>query len=325
MATFRTEIKSIESSFTLDYDDVLLSFGSCFSQNIGAQLSQRKFNLLFNPFGVLYNPSSIKQSIERLFGNSAYPEDQIIEHNGLWQSFDFHSSFSAVSQFECLNNIKASLSKALVQFQNATTLIVTFGTAYVYRNKANGQVVANCHKFPAANFTRERLSIAQIIDDYTELIQHLQTQFPSLKIIFTLSPIRHLKDGFEANQISKSILRIAIDEICKSSPNLHYFPSYELLLDDLRDYRFYQADLVHPNDLAIQYIWEKFQATYFNEETMDILKRVEELIKAANHRPFHASSAPHQLFKEKSLAQVLTLQTEYPGMNWDREIELFDN
>ena len=325
MASFRTEIEQIKAPIHLNYDDVMLSLGSCFSDNIGLKLRDAKFNITANPLGVLYNPISIKQSIEILIGEENYDENKLIEQNGLWQSFDFHSSFSDIDKHRCLTNIQESISSARIQLKHLSTLVITFGTAYFYRLNDTGQVVANCHKFPATHFTRKRLSISQIIDEYLKLIEKLQKRYPALKIIFTLSPIRHLKDGFEENQVSKSILRVAIDEICKSTNNTHYFPSFEILLDDLRDYRFYQADLVHPNDLAIDYIWKKFQGSYFDTQTMSIMKSVSEISSAANHRPLHAESEQHQVFKKVTLNKILELQTNYPQMNWDREIEVFDN
>ena len=322
MNSFRTELDPKPASFQISYDDVLMSLGSCFSNEIGKKLKDSKFNIAINPFGVLYNPLSIEQSLKMLLSEEEYSARKLTEHNGLWQSFDFHSSFSNVDKHACINKINDSIKNARSQISRLTTLVITFGTAYYY--KRNDVVVANCHKFAASDFTRHRMTISEVIDKYYDLLEKLKTELPNLKIILTLSPVKHLKDGFEENQVSKSILRVAIDEICKSISNVHYFPSYEMVIDDLRDYRFYKSDLTHPNKMAVDYIWEKFQSCFFDQNTKSVLLSVIEITKASNHRPFHPDADQHKVFKKTMLAKVLKLQTEFPEMDWDREIEAFD-
>ncbi len=245
--SFRTEIKAARSKWDIGLSTPVLLSGSCFSDNIGGKLSELKFPVLLNPFGVLYNPHSIARSIEMIINNECITEKTLVKQNNLWHSLSFHGSFSKLNPAETAANCNNAIKKANDFLGKANFLIVTFGTAWLYRYKQTGEIVANCHKIPHKNFTRERLTISEITEHWKTLLTKLLDFNPNLKIIFTVSPVRHLKDGAHGNQLSKATLLLAIENIIKLLPGeqIEYFPSYEIINDDLRDYRFYDSDMLH--------------------------------------------------------------------------------
>jgi len=312
---FRTEIDFCAKS-EISYRDNLMFIGSCFSENIGNYFAEYKFRTDINPFGILFNPSSIANAIERLITGTPYAEKELFFHNGLWNSFDHHGSFSHSDKNECLQNINQQLENSADSLKHTTILFVTFGTAWVYKRKDNGKIVANCHKMPENTFVREKLSVEEIVENYSELFSRLKEFNPRIKVIFTVSPIRHKKDGLHENQLSKSTLLLAINELQQKFDFANYFPSYEILMDDLRDYRFYGEDLVHPSAEAIKYIQEKI-GNYFSTETKKLMEEIQQILKAENHRPNDANSEQYQKFlletaqkKEKIIAEIKNIQQQ---------------
>lgn len=295
-------------------------FGSCFIENIGNLLTRNKFNVNVNPFGVLYNPVSIEQAIRILIEEKEFTENDIFQHNGLYHSFYHHSSLSDIDKDICISSINKSISYSAEDLKKADILFITFGTSYVFHHKEQNIVVGNCHKLPASHFERHKISVEEIVDKWTALIEDLKTINPNLQIIFTVSPIRHLKDGAHDNQLSKATLLLAIDQLCKANSHLHYFPSYEIVLDELRDYRFYNEDMVHPSPLAIQYIWKRFAETYLAPESFRIMDEWSKIYLALNHRPFNEKSEEHKLFLRQTMLKIKAFNDKYPYICCNEEL-----
>jgi len=262
--------------------------GSCFSDEIGEQMKQRNLNVTCNPFGTLYNPLSIAQAINYPYGASRLEElpmsnDQLplVEHEGMWHSMAHHGSFSRPTKEEAEQAVRDSIETMQQALQEATVVIVTFGTAWVY--ELDDEVVGNCHKLPEAMFTRRRLSVEEIVAAWRPILE----QYPDKKWIFTVSPIRHIKDGLHENQLSKATLLLALEAISHQYSVVSYFPSYEIMLDELRDYRFYADDLVHPSSLAVNYIWERFVDTFCTNQTKNELVLQHKRWKHEHHIPLH--------------------------------------
>jgi len=282
---FRTELNIPKSDFKINLDDKIAIFGSCFAENISEKLSQAGFCIDANPFGIVYNPISLADIFHQIVDNKIYTENDLIKHDGVYHSFSHHSRFSSSDKNLVLEKINSRIKEAFIFLKTADYLIITFGTSYYYRLAETGQPVSNCHKLPEKYFYRKRMSIEDIVSQWVWVIPALTDNNPNLRIIFTVSPIRHFRDGFHENQLSKSILLLAIEELIDIYPSCSYFPSYELLLDDLRDYRFYARDLVHPSDEAIDYIWEKFSDAYFDLSTKKMVDKYEKKSKSDLHRP----------------------------------------
>lgn len=312
MLRHHTSLSCTSSFPQLSYQDSLLSIGSCFAQNLGQQLQQQLYDILINPFGVLYNPSSIASSLEHLLGADFFEAKDLLPHHDAWHSLQHHSSFSNANQQLALTNINKSLQQARKQLQKTRCLFLTFGTAWVYIWKDSGQVVSNCHHFPATRFERQRLSVEQIVETFLELLPALKARFNALEIILTISPIRHLKDGFVENQVSKATLVLAVQQLVEQLEYCHYFPAYELLLDDLRDYRYYDQDLVHPNALAIEYIWQAFEQAHLSSQEQQLRQKVAKLQQAAQHRPRQINSPAHQQFVQQQLQQLENIASQLP-------------
>ena len=271
------EIKPSERK--IGYEDRILMLGSCFSDEIGAQMAQRNMQVTCNPFGTLYNPLSIANAI-----NYQLHQLPLVEYDGLWHSMAHHGSFSRATREEAEQAVNESVEVMQRALNEATVLIVTFGTAWVY--EMNGEVVANCHKMPENWFTRRRLTVEEIVATWKPILEQYKDKY----WIFTVSPIRHIKDGLHENQLSKATLLMAVDQMVNSqwsNGKLHYFPSYEILLDELRDYRFYADDLVHPSSLAVNYIWERFADTYCTNQTRNQMNIELKRWKFDHHRPLH--------------------------------------
>lgn len=301
---FRTVV-NIEKGFPINHIDRIMLLGSCFTDEIGSRLERRYFNPCVNPFGALYNPISIAKAIDCLINKPKFSEDDLFEHNGLWHSFMHHSRFSSRSKETALDNINASFSKAKEFFKTANVFIITFGTAFIYSLADSGEIVANCHKLPASTFVRRKISIDEITHRWSSLIKTINKINPNARIIFTVSPIRHLADGAHGNQSSKATLLLAIDKLIEQNQTCSYFPSYEIVLDELRDYRFYAADMKHPSDVAVDYIFERFAETYFSKETISKLKDFEKLWKMKNHIPMTDNLDEIKKFNEKiSLLEI---------------------
>ncbi|MCM1504479.1 MAG: GSCFA domain-containing protein [Muribaculum sp.] len=286
---FRTEIQPLSGHQGLiDYSKSVVMLGSCFSDNIGSRLTDALFDCCANPCGTLYNPASIASTLLDILYERPFTENDLVRHNGLWHSFSHHSKFSGESKEEVLHKINNALKQSVESIGRASTLIITFGTAWIYRLVEGNNVVANCHKMPSSMFRREMLSSTQIYGLWKKMLRELSARFPDLKIVFTISPIRHLADGAHANQLSKASLLEGVDRLIgEFSSQAIYFPAYEIMMDDLRDYRFYATDMVHPSETAIDYIYEKFCRSFMADTTIDNSKICESLTRRLNHRPLH--------------------------------------
>jgi hypothetical protein len=322
---FRTELITPESKIKLNYQSKIMSLGSCFSEHMGDKLQYFKFDTLINPFGIIYNPQSIAQSLQLLLKNKSLSESDLFEHEGVWNSFLFHSRFSGLDKEKVLASMNRAIAEGSAFLKQANVLMLTFGTAWVYELKRTGKIVANCHKVPAKEFTRYRLSVCDIVDLYKGMIKQLKNQHIDLQIILTVSPVRHLKDGFHENQLSKSVLLMAVNDIVSSFDKVSYFPSYEIMMDDLRDYRFYNSDMVHPSPMAIAYIWNKFLETHINSQIKSTMQSIDKIRQAANHRPFQPNSESHQKFIKKQLKQITELKKHFGGLNFSDEEFIFQS
>ncbi len=292
--------------------------GSCFTENVGQLLKRYLFPVCVNPFGVTYNPLSIKKNLEALIHKNAYLAGDLDYHNNLWFSFDHYTGYSSPEQAVALEKINGAFSMAQEVLQKAHYLILTWGTAWVYHYNPTGVVVCNCHKIPSSEFTRSRLTTGEIIKSYEDLLAKLFEFNPELKIIQTVSPVRHWKDGAHGNQLSKSTLLLAGETLCDLYPNrFFYFPSYELVMDELRDYRFYTQDLIHISDQATQYIWEKFADATLSDDSQKIIGELEPLLKMLGHRPMIKEGEVYNKLvdhREKKLANLMKI---YPDLPWD--------
>lgn len=320
---FRTEIELTPFNEKINHYEGVFFIGSCFSDNIGGKLTDFKFNAKINPFGVVYNPVSVKNSLEIIVTKELFQENDLGFYKGLYYSFYHHSFFSDSSKEKCLHRINNEIEHAHKKLKAAKFLFITFGTSKVYESKTTGNVVSNCHKIPASEFSRRNLSPRSIVEDYIPLVELLKDFNPELKIWFTVSPIRHWKDGAVENQFSKSVLLVAVHELCDLFGHCHYFPAYELMNDDLRDYRFYAEDMIHLNASAIHYIWTKFESVFLTRETLSLNAKIKKIKQAAMHRPFRIEDQEYQLFVEKQLGSIQDLLDVMPGLDFSEEISLF--
>jgi hypothetical protein len=301
---FRTEITADTQNFSIRHSDKIEMLGSCFTETISSKLSDKGFQVDVNPFGILYNPLSLSESLNRLMDDVRFIRDDLFHDKGIYHSFSHHSRFSGSHPEFVLETINSRLDSSSVFLRHADVLIITFGTAFVYFLRSTGKVVANCHKIPPNQFIYKRLSVEEIVSEWTNLIFRLKVVRPELKILFTVSPIRHWKEGAQGNQLSKATLLLATDELVKTHRNCLYFPSYEIMMDDLRDYRFYAEDMLHPSVQAINYIWEKFSECFFDKPTMKKISEYETIRKALEHKPFHPESEEYKRFREKAETQM---------------------
>ena len=299
----------------IDYQSNILLLGSCFSENIGDKLSYFKFQSTQNPFGILFHPKAIENLITNTSNKKVYSSDDLIYQNEIWHSFDAHSSLSSASENELLNKLNVAISLTNKKIKEASHIVITLGTSWVYRYIETDTIVANCHKIPQKKFLKELLSVSEISESLARSISLIKSINSDAAVIFTISPVRHLKDGFIENTQSKSHLIAAIHTLVNEQ-DVSYFPSYEIMMDELRDYRFYAEDMIHPNKTAINYIWRKFIDTWFSEETKSIMKEIDEIQKGLLHRPFHEDSKLHQQFLLKLEQKKSSLQERLPFINF---------
>ena len=314
---FQTQIPlKKQKHHLINYNSKLLLLGSCFSENIGNKLSYYKFQTQQNPFGILFHPKAIETFIAKVINEEKYTENDVFFHNERWHSFDAHSVVSSTSKEELLNTLNTNINSTFLQLKNTSHVIITLGTAWVYREIATDALVANCHKIPQKKFLKELLTIEEVSESLEAINSLVKSINPETIIIYTVSPVRHIKDGFIENQRSKAHLLSAIHQVVEPRNNTHYFPSYEIMMDELRDYRFYAEDMIHPNQIAIDYIWEKFSEVWFSEEAIETMKEVEAIQKGLMHKPFNPNSEAHQLFLKKLQQKKETLLQAFPFMNF---------
>ena len=307
----------------LRHSDQLMIMGSCFAEHIGRRLVEMKWRAQVNPFGVLYNPLSISEALERLLDCRLYEEDELVYFpDGGWNTWLHHSRYSNPDKGEALATINANLALASAMLRRADVLIITLGTAWVYRLRETAQVVGNCHKVPERDFQRQRLTVEEIVDAYTALLVQLWTVNPTLRVVFTVSPVRHLKDTLHGNQLSKATLLLAVDELCARYPEqLHYFPAYEVVMDELRDYRFYAEDMAHPSMQAVEYVWKQFVEHMTDAEAQIFMVQWNKLARALAHRPFHPEGEEYKQFVRQNIVKINALKEKYPYLEVQNEID----
>ena len=316
--SFRTPIQLDPLPTQITHKKPVMLLGSCFTESIGEKLEHYLFDTIINPFGVIYNPLSVKRALESLLHKERYSKDDLDLYNELWFSFDHYTKYSDLDLELALSKINRDFLAAKEKLNSAGFLIITFGTAFTYRYKASGDIVCNCHKIPAKEFDRFLLSPKSIIKEYSQLMSDLLVANPELQIVFTVSPVRHIKDGLAENQRSKSTLLHAIHElVAQFSNSAHYFPAYEIMIDDLRDYRFYDDDLVHPNKQGIKYIWEIFQESALSKEAREIIRELEPLLRDRAHRPLHTTTSNYQKFSEQVKKKEENIRRKYPYLKWN--------
>ncbi len=306
---FRTELNIPTSSFSINHQDKIFSIGSCFAENIGAKLAYYKFNIAVNPFGILFNPISIEKALSFILQETP-PNELHFVQNELWHSLDFHSQIAASSPNDLLDKLYQIKANAKEHIESSSFLFITLGTAFAYKYKNTNQYVANCQKIAAQHFQKELLSINEIETSLHRIVALIKSQTQVKKIIFSISPVRHIKDGIIENNLSKAHLISALHAI--KDDVVQYFPAYEFLMDDLRDYRFYDNDLLHPNSQAIQYIWEKFSAAYFSEETINLNQNIGIIQQGLLHKPFHPEGKDFLFFKENLNNKINALTEKHP-------------
>ena len=314
---FFTKVSIKKTRNQISYNSKIVLMGSCFSENIGQKFEYFKFRNSINHFGIIFNPISIENLISRSLNEQFFTENDVFYHDELWKCFEVHSDLNCENKEQLINNLNVILIDFKNEILNASHLIITYGTSWVYRNVASQKIVANCHKAPQNQFNKEILSV-EIIEKSIQNTVDLIAKFnPKCNLIFTISPVRHIKDGFIENTQSKSHLFAALNRILKNfsiptSAVVEIFPSYEIMMDELRDYRFYAEDMLHPNKMAINYIWERFSETYFDQETVLITQEVDPIQKALLHRPFNTKSENHIKFIANLNSKIDTLSKKNP-------------
>jgi lysophospholipase L1-like esterase len=309
---FRTTLSIPKPTFEISYEKPLMMLGSCFTENIGIRLQSLHLPVLTNPFGIVYNPVSMSKGINYLVTDDMFSEKDIFKEGDLWHSWQHHSRFSSPEKSEILRGINDEFSMARNHFAKTKMLILTLGTAHVFIEKKSNQVVNNCHKVPPQYFDKKRLSVEEVVLNLKTVFEKIFSQNTDYQIVMTVSPIRHLRNGLIENNRSKAVLLLACAELSDLFPNVHYFPAYELVIDDLRDYRFYATDMMHPTDQAIDYIWQHFTDTFFTEKTKMIMDEVQKINLMKQHRPLHPNTEGYQQFVNNLQQKIDFLQRKYP-------------
>jgi hypothetical protein len=319
---FHLEFTPTQFSRQIRHQDRLMLIGSCFTENIAAKFRQHKFAVLENPHGILFNPISISKAIRSYATGRVYREDELFYMNEAWNSWEHHSRFSNPDKANCLQGINDSQQQASAFVRSADWIFITLGSAFVYELGDIG-VVANCHKVPTDKFQKQLLGIHEVSGALTAIISDISLVNPDANIIFTISPVRHLRDGFVENNRSKSALIHAVHELVAAHERCFYFPAYELVIDDLRDYRFYAEDMVHPNYASTNYVWDKFISACIDEPARKLMKEINAINAAKNHKPFNPGSQSHKRFLQAQLDKVQELIKQYPYINFEEELNYF--
>lgn len=322
---FTTKIPVQKSSFPIDYDSKIMLLGSCFAENIGKKFSYFKYQATTNPFGIIFNAVSLEKLIRRVVENKKFTENDIFFHNELWHCYEVHSELSNPDKDLFLSHLNSILESTHRHIAALTHCIITLGTSWVYSNIETHEIVANCHKVPQKQFTKELLSIEQTEKSLENIILLIHSVNPNCHFIFTVSPVRHIKDGFIENTLSKAHLIAAIHSILNkkfstslevTNQNRNYFPSYEIIMDELRDYRFYAEDMLHPNQTAIDYIWLRFYEHYISESAAKLMEEVDAIQKGLAHRPFNPNTESHQKFLAQLNLKIETIKKKLPHVSF---------
>lgn len=319
---FRTEIPIQKNDFPIDYHSKLLLLGSCFAENMAEKFQYFKFQITKNPFGIIFNAVSLEKLVERIVTKKYFTEKDIFFHNDLWHCYEVHSELSNPDKEAFLNNLNTIIKSTNNQINKLTHCIITFGTSWVYRLRQaqsdNSAIVANCHKVPQKEFTKVLLTAEQNQKSIQNIISLIHSVNPNLKFIFTVSPVRHSKDGFFENNVSKAHLTSAIYKIVNYQLSIaNYFPSYEIVMDELRDYRFFEKDMLHPNQLAVDYIWEKFVNSTITNQSQKLMEEIGTIQKALAHKPFNPNAESHKIFLDNLKSKINNLQSQFPFINFE--------
>ena len=305
-----------QTSCPIDYNSKIFLLGSCFSENIGEKLAYFKFQSAQNPYGILFHPKAIESLISGATNQKKYTEKDVFFFNERWHCFDVHSQLSSTVKQELLEKLNDAIKSTNRLLKNSTHIIITLGTSWIYRFLESDLIVANCHKVPQHKFVKELLSVDQITKSLDIIISLIKRVNPSANFIFTVSPVRHLKDGFVENQLSKSNLISALHHVKMIYDKTFYFPSYEIMMDELRDYRFYKEDMIHPNTIALDYIWEKFSESWISNESLVVTQQIMKIQKSLEHKPFNPESKEHLKFLESVQKQIKKVQEKYPEISF---------
>jgi hypothetical protein len=319
----RTTIKIEPSENKITYNDPVMFIGSCFASSIGSQMEIGKMPVLINPAGSVYNPVSVCNTIDIIVSGRNFIEDDLYCFNGTWLSFNHCTDFSSEDPLNVIKNINIKSKEALSFLSSARFLFITLGTARVFRFKETGEIVSNCHKLPSDYFTRELLTVNDIVTLLSKQLDRIHSLFPHLQVVFTISPVRHWKDGAHGNQVSKSVLFLAVEELLTHPVSPLYFPAYELVMDDLRDYRFYNDDMLHPSAMAVKYIWEAFCGCFIDSPTLAIWTEVSKITKAVNHQVKSDSISKRKDFAERMLSQISAIEARLASINFSSEKKYF--
>ncbi|PSL48273.1 GSCFA family protein [Chitinophaga niastensis] len=307
----------------IQYKDELLLLGSCFAEEIGEKLQEHRFNTVINPHGILYNPLSITKALTSYLDGKIYTKEDLFQHNDSWNSWDHHSRFSALTPEAALEAINTAHAAAARSIENADWLILTLGSAHAHVLKENSRIVGNCHKVPAASFYKRLLTVDEVVTALDNVMHRLFFRNRKINILFTVSPVRYIRDGVVENNLSKAILLQAVHHLVNKFNRLFYFPAYELVIDDLRDYRFYKDDLVHPNAAAVNYVWEQVVKSCIHPNSQPLLHTIAEINRAAHHRPFNPESSEHQQFLRTYAGKVKQIMAEHPQLNMEELLAYF--
>ena len=320
----RTTFEIEPSQKKITYDDPVLFIGSCFATEIGKQFEAGRMPVMINPSGTVYNPVSVCNTLDSITEGRNYTTEDIYNHNGTWLSFNHYTDFSSDDPAEVINKINAASERALKFISSAKFLFITFGTARVYRWKKSGRIVSNCHKISSSEFTNELLSPSGIVSLWNSELTKLRSLFPDLKVVFTISPVRHWKDGAHGNQISKSVLFLAVEELLDHPSNPGYFPAYELVMDDLRDYRFYDDDMLHTSSSAINYVWQRFTDCYLDNRTAELRNDVIKVTKACSHRLTSTLERKKREFAASMIERIKIIENKIPAIDLTMEKAYFN-
>lgn len=326
---FRLELKVKPLSPRISIHENVLLTGSCFTDHMSSRLRELKFRVMENPNGIVFNPLSIEKAVLSWISQKSYDEQDLFYHQEQWQSWHFHGHYASMEASESLERMNKSVQQAHQFLKNAQWLVITLGSAFVYSlvndslGGSPGQVVANCHKVPASHFHHRLASLAEVEASLSRTISAVAAFNPNCQVLFTISPVRHYREGLVENNRSKGILHNAVHTMLQQYDHVQYFPAYELVIDDLRDYRFYAEDLVHPNYAATQYVWEKFEASCLDEETRQLIPQLQDLLRAYRHKPFSPRSAQHKKFLCTYAQKAVALQDACPFLDLKEIIAFF--
>ena len=315
---FRTKIKHAPGNHPIDYSSNVVLLGSCFSEHMEVKFKYFQFETFSNPYGILFNPKAIEKAVIDCVNQKQFGIADLHQHNDTWLSLYHHSRFNQRDPEKVLTTINKNLIGGYKALKTATHVIITLGTSWVYQWKQNDNIVGNCHKIPQKQFYKSLLSSEQIFSGLKNIVEQVKGINKEAHFIFTVSPVRHLKDGFVENTLSKALLHQAIHSL-KEDLSVSYFPAYEIMMDDLRDYRFYKSDMIHPNEMAVDYIWEMFKKTWMTESTYTLMEEIDQIQRSLAHKPFDPDSDQHQIFLNKLEQKISSLNKRHPQIKFHKK------